>query len=71
MTTDTLVPKQRWQTIQPLLPHHHAAAAADLASTTARRWPGSSTAPDRHPLAAAADPRGRLRQPGHLLAAPA
>jgi hypothetical protein len=31
MTTDTLVPEHLWQTIQPLLPHHHAAAAADLA----------------------------------------
>jgi transposase len=35
MTSDTQVPKQLWQTVQPLLPHHHAATAADLASTTA------------------------------------
>jgi len=36
-------PEQLWQTIQPLLPHPHAATAADPASTTAPRWPASST----------------------------
>ena len=42
ITADTLVPEQLWQTIQPLLPHHHAATAAGPASMTAPRWLASS-----------------------------
>jgi hypothetical protein len=54
MTIDTLVPKQLWQAIQPLLPPPHAAAAAGP-----RRRPRGARrdrllAPDRRPLAAAA-----------------
>ena len=42
-TVETLVPEQLWQAVQPLLPHLHAATAADLALTTVQPWPGSST----------------------------
>jgi hypothetical protein len=58
-TVDTLVPEQLWQAIQPLLPHPHAATAADPASTTAPRWPGSSTScPPVSSAAAARSPAG-------------
>jgi hypothetical protein len=71
MTTDTLVPKQRWQTIQPLLP-----TTTPLRRPTSHRRPRGVgrdrlPAPDRHPLAAAARPPARLRQSHHLLAAAA
>jgi transposase len=70
-TADTLVPDQLWRAIQPLLP------------TLPRRYGGRPRVDDRAalagivtscasaPLAAAAHPLARLRQPGHLLAAAA
>lgn len=52
-TPDTLIPKQLWQAVQPLLPTPHPATAAAHALTTARRWSAASTS------CAPASPGGR------------
>ena len=56
---------------RPLLPTQPRRSVAVPASRTAPPWWASSTSCAPGALAAAAGPRARLRQPGHLLAAPA